>query len=381
MRSKSGIQSERLMLAMNKLMQNLQPYNVMNKLMCFFLIYLLAAATFSGFFMKWGFRDGDGDRLSFQSILQGTAARPFVYRRLLPDVAVSFKNVLPQEAKNKFAARITGKNSIISRFYPRAIIKKDFAAEYYIVYILCRASWFFALLMLARLVFKETSSEGASYLATGAFALFFPLLETVGGYYYDMPEVLFFALAVYFAQRGWWQALLLLAPVAELNKEAFFWFIPTLYPFMRQKLSAPKTILALGASILLAGLAYLYVRSLYSQNVGGTVELWFMRRILDEFNVSSYFRTEYNYGVQTGAGMFLPHVIFVVYLVGKAWNRLSVAWQQHALIAAAINLPLYVLFCCLGELRNLSMLYLSFVIIIGVYLNAEFIRKRPVPPT
>ena len=43
--------------------------------------------------------------------------------------------------------------------------------------------------------------------------------------------------------------------------------------------------------------------------------------------------------------------------------------QRHAQIAAAINLPLYVLFCAPGELRNLSMLYVVLLVVLATNLE------------
>ena len=52
------------------------------------------------------------------------------------------------------------------------------------------------------------------------------------------------------------------------------------------------------------------------------------------------------------------------------WRRLPRIVQRHAQIAAAINLPLYFLFCSEGELRNLSFLYVVLLLLLAVNLNA-----------
>ena len=44
--------------------------------------------------------------------------------------------------------------------------------------------------------------------------------------------------------------------------------------------------------------------------------------------------------------------------------------QNHARIAFAINIPLYLLFCDVGELRDLSFLYVTLLLLIAQNLRA-----------
>jgi hypothetical protein len=48
--------------------------------------YLVAAASFNGFYDKWGFRDGL-PRFALVDLIDGTAHRPFVYRQLVRAIA------------------------------------------------------------------------------------------------------------------------------------------------------------------------------------------------------------------------------------------------------------------------------------------------------
>jgi hypothetical protein len=53
----------------------------------------------------------------------------------------------------------------------------------------------------------------------------------------------------------------------------------------------------------------------------------------------------------------------------RGWRYLPATVQRHALVAAVINIPLYLLFCWPGEIRNLSLLYIVFLLLLAVNLN------------
>ena len=81
------------------------------------------------------------------------------------------------------------------------------------------------------------------------------------------------------------------------------------------------------------------------------------------------FKFATTYGIRLGDGLFIPHILMLVWLIKNTWNRLPEIWRKHALIACAINIPLWILFCSPGELRNLSMLYPTFVVMLSIYID------------
>lgn len=62
-------------------------------------------------------------------------------------------------------------------------------------------------------------------------------------------------------------------------------------------------------------------------------------------------------------------VLFACWTVAAAWRHLPTAFRTHLLVAALINFPLYLAFCWPGEMRNLSMLVPSLVIVIATHTN------------
>ena len=60
----------------------------------------------------------------------------------------------------------------------------------------------------------------------------------------------------------------------------------------------------------------------------------------------------------------------LVWTVWRGWKLLPKPFQRHGQIAAAINLPLFFLFCQPGEMRDLSMLYIVFLLLLAMNITA-----------
>jgi hypothetical protein len=79
--------------------------------------------------------------------------------------------------------------------------------------------------------------------------------------------------------------------------------------------------------------------------------------------------TQETYGVRLINTFSVLPIALLVWTVWRAWKKLPLAVKRHAQIAAAINIPLYFLFCAPGELRDLSMLYVALLLVVAVNLN------------
>jgi hypothetical protein len=83
------------------------------------------------------------------------------------------------------------------------------------------------------------------------------------------------------------------------------------------------------------------------------------------------------YGFPMISGYTLLPLALLVWTVWRAWRHLPRAIQRHAQIAAAINVPLFLLFTPPGELRDLSMLYVTFLLVLAVNLNEWIGGPKP----
>lgn len=337
----------------------------MNKVLLIFIFYVVAAASFNGFFVKWAFRDF-GERYSFEEMYTGTAYRPFVHRQLMVTVAKEIKNSMSAETQEKFIQKCADRMEI-NWHYANSKIEESYCIEYHIIYLMTFTFLFLSMFIIREIGIEVTGNSAAGIIAACIFAIIFPILETWGGYFYDFGEIFFLSLATLFAIKGKWAALILIAPIAEYNKESFLFFIATLFPLSAVKLGNKKTFFATAAAIFLSGIVYLYVKYLYVGNAGGSTEIWLYSRLDEIFG--GYMNTEITYGLFFGQGMFLPHVLFIAWLIKCTWKKLSAEWKNHIKIAATINIPLYVIFCYPNEIRNLSLLYIGFIAMLSIYIK------------
>ena len=337
------------------------------KFMVFFLILAITAASFCGFFIKWSFRE-DSSTFGFTAMIEETAGRPFVHRQLLPQTVKLVAAAIPEQAKEKLENKLTKGRYIESR-YAQAQIPPQYLIEYYLLFTFCFFGLFASLWVLRSLLSEITQDKVAGTLGAMLFALIFPFFEVLGGYYYDIFEILFMFMAARFALHGNWLGLLVLTPIAEANKESFLFFLITLYPLAQMNFSTKKAISVTTGTVMLAGVTYLYIRSLYAGNPGDMADWRIYDHLKSALDFSSYFHTTSIYAFPLGQGLFLPHVICVIWIVKKAWRYLTEAWRNHGKIALVINGILYFMFVLPNEIRDLSLLYVSFMIVTAFFIR------------
>ena len=389
----------------------------MDKLLLIFLLFVISAAAFEGFFVKWSFRDSDltPERFSFEAMYEGTAHRPFVHRQLLISVSKGVAEILPPETKESLLNKIQADNFLADKF-KEVDLQEKFLLEYYLVYFLSFLALFASIFVWRRICIDLTGDSLAGTVAPLAFTIIFPYLETFGGYFYDFSELLFFSLATYFSLRGNYLALILITPAAEYNKESFLFFLLTIYPLLRRTQTTRTSIRVLGVSILLALSTYLSISSRFVGNAGGTVEVhlvtnlivglifaYFLgvfvlcsKKIFPLNAKASYFAlamlilvpfmlrgAEYpfvfsvfdtfghTYSVIGGERAFLLHVALIFWIVSSAWKFLDRSLKNYSLLALAVNTPLIIFFGLVFELRNWSLLYPAFIILIAFYCKEK----------
>ena len=346
------------------------------KFMVFFLILAISAAGYCGFFVKWAFRDG-ASSMGFTAMIEETAKRPFIHRQLMPQTVKRVVAAMPDQTKEKLEAKLIKAHAIEKRF-ARADIPPQYIIEYNLLYFLCFLGFFAAIWVLRSLLCEIVGDKVVGTLGAMLFALIFPFFEVLGGYYYDIFEVLFMFMGARFALHGNWAGLVILTPIAEANKESFLFFLLTLYPLARMHYPAKKAApLTLGTAFL-AGLTYLYIRHLYTGNPGDMADWRIKDHMKSIFHIAGYFQTNSIYGLPLGQGMFLPHMICVYWIVKKAWHHLTEAWKNHAKLALVINGILYFMFVLPNEIRDLSLLYVSFMILTAFFIR-DVIQKNYQP--
>lgn len=345
---------------------------IIKKFMLLFLVLTVSAAGFNGFFIKWTLRDGDPN-FGLEAYMEGTAKRPFAHRVLIPNLAKTVASAIPADAKEKLAKRLIERREIEKK-YAQAEIPPKYVIEYYLTVIFAFLSLFALIWVLRSILCEVTGDKVAGTLAALLFGLIIPYIEVLGGYFYDFPEFLAFFLAVRLALSGRLIALLILTPIAELNKETFFFFLPTLFPFVRQRFDLKKSAAYILGAMFIAGVTYLFVLSRFAENTGAMADWRIIDHAQDFFRINSYFITDSIYGIALPSRMFITHIIYVVWIGRTAWKFLSDEWKLHVKIALVINGALYFMFVLPGELRDLGLLFMSLMILTAYFIR-DVIRK------
>lgn len=329
------------------------------------IFWMAAAASFSGFIAKWGLLD-KGELNNIERILDGTAVRPYVYRQLVPYIA----NFADKNLSDSFKTAVIGKHDI-DKIYVKTsrFAKPELRFRYLVVYYSTFLALFLSLFVLRAIVLEGGASQSIAIVAPIALALALPYFETNGGYFYDDVEILFFSLSFLFALRGNVFLLFVTIVPATLNKETFFFFLPTLYPLLRVYQTRTMSVLILGTAVVISGAVNVVVKYVYAGNEGlpAIFQLWDnLRSYLLPW---VYHTTEITYGLIGPARMSFITVGVVAVLIWHGWSKCNSIVRQHLVLAAVINVPLFMTFASNGELRNLSLLFVGMTIIISKALE------------
>jgi hypothetical protein len=120
---------------------------------------------------------------------------------------------------------------------------------------------------------------------------------------------------------------------------------------------------------LISAAVYFALRSRFQHNPGGTVVTHLIDQVHFFFHPTNSSLFEKTYGV-VAIRTFNPLVVaLIAWTAWREWRFLPKAIQRHARIAAIINIPLYFLFCAPGELRDLSMLYITLLLLMAANLS------------
>lgn len=202
---------------------------------CLGLFFVAAAASFNGYFDKWHFREAGTteymENNGLADVANGTAERPVVYRQLLPISANWLDRQVSAQTRSRLLAKSYGPTFLahyLSRTEAPLAHDPVFFIRYLIIYFLVFIFAWFSVCALYLIGCAAGYPPYASAFGSVVFILLMPYFLTVGGYYYDYPELFFMGLAVWASlrARAWW--IIPIAALASLNKETFFAFVPTL---------------------------------------------------------------------------------------------------------------------------------------------------------
>ena len=329
------------------------------------LAYLIAAAvTFNGFYAKWGFRDNT-PWLSAIGMLDGTASRPFVYRQLLPMLANGIDEALPPALKQQAYNYI-----MRNQHWVPETLRADTPASLrgHILYYLTFDAILIGLFLMRAICLDLGMGTVSATISPVILAGLVPIFQSVGGYFYDFSELCLMAAAVLAALRGTWLLLLVLAAIGTWNKESFFFFLVTLYPLLPARFPRLSAAGLIAGCLGISGVVYLLLRLRYANNPGQDAIFQLWDNLAFYLNPANLIASEMSYSILGARAYSLVSLLLIGTVAWVGWRRLPVSIRRHIALAAAINLPQFVLFCAPGEMRNLSLVYIGFLVLIAAGL-------------
>jgi hypothetical protein len=343
---------------------------VTRRTMLFCVYLLVAAAAFCNMYAKHGFGDSTTGR-SIAGALDGTAAKPYVYRQLLPALANLSDALLPARAKARFIEHLEKDapvhNPLLATF-ARASSTNDLthALRYYVVYYLAFSSLLGAMLLLRIICLDLTGDEAAATLTPLVLALVFP-----AGNYQDYPALLFMTLAVWISCRASPFWLIPLAAVATFNQEAFPFFVVTLYPFLRLRASRRGAGAYVGIGLVAGVLVDALVKFHYAANAGTPMQLNLPASLPIYSDSGRYFSFDWAVGVALPGAI---GVLLLALLLRTGWRGAPACTRNHALLAAAFSMPLLLVFGVGDETSAFSMLDVSATLLLCVTASGYLSR-------
>ncbi|CAI3931119.1 hypothetical protein [Commensalibacter papalotli (ex Botero et al. 2024)] len=347
--------------------------SISNIIYLFIIFWVIASASFSGSISKWGLGEND-DRFTPDAIFNNTAHKPFIYRQLVPQIAVHIENVIPATLQQVILKRFNPADYYVASQKMNQTLHK-FA--YLLMYIVSFFCIFFSLYILRLTLINLGCNNIIAIFAPTIMALFFPYFQTNGGHYYDYPEILFMAAAFLCTIKEKYSLLVVITILATLNKETYFFFIIVLFPIMKHKLTMKKALFGISGLVILSGIFNVILKYMYLSSPGGVFEF----HLYDNWDLLTHFtiyrQHDLTYGIPNlsrGSELVLSMIFFVMLFI-STWQTIPNFIKNHIRLALIINIPLYFLFCYAGEVRDLSLLYVGIVIMVA-YLLEQYIPQQ-----
>jgi hypothetical protein len=369
------------------LIREVRTPHLYRRVCCFVLFFAAASASLNGFYEKWHFREYNP--LPVETSPSGREFPPYrdsddprwygcetyVYRQLVPTLANWMDKITPNSIKTGlYTLRGDYDHTLPVVLFDSPIARSSrYFFRYLVVYV---ATFLFSLMAVYAMYLVCTAIKihpAAAVLAPLAVILLFPYIQTIGGYFYDFPELAFLALAVWIALRFDWWWIIPVAALGTWNKESFLLAIPTLYPIIRQRSSRLSSLLGTGILSLVCLAIYYPLRLQFADNPGGATENHLAQQ--RDFFLHPGHLLYHHSLLEKTYGLLLPPVFTVLPLalllwtVWRSWPHMPLPIRRHCGIAAAISIPLYILFCWPGELRDFSLLFIFFLLALAYNLS------------
>jgi hypothetical protein len=309
------------------------------------------------FVTRWGIRTSSvRDGLWF--LMDGQAWRPFVFRRLAPELV----SHVTKFAETRFPGavdRYLSASTLARLFLPEQLSPHEQLAlhvAYLLVWLGLLATVFSGTLLLRTL--RQVSWFEALITSSLSICLL-PMTLSNGGYIYD-PLELFLWTTLLWCLVG--RVFILAIPVFLLmlaNKESGLALVPALLPLLNRQLGRKQAIVWTVLAGIVAAAWLLVIRRAYAHNPGMDQEWSLWSNLIFWATPSSYarFAAMYSPALPGPRGANVAILLLLAIPIRVGWSQLRDDFKHSALLAGVILVPLFVVSGMIDETRALGPLF------------------------
>ena len=324
------------------------------------LLYTIVAALVLGTFAtRWGFR-GDSPHWGLEKMLAYEARQPFAYRVLSPTLINAGISIVPRSYVERHREWFLEETPVLRYRHRNESWDLDKSVAWHVAYLYLFLSLMIAL-YAARAVTRE-AGPGPPLLSDTAPAigvLFLPMSFLFGGYLYDFAELAFLFVCLLTMLRSQWALYYLAFVLALLNKESNILIVVYFAAICWDRVDRRQLVAHLGAQLLIGAIILIALRIVFSDNGGGPAEFWMSLNALFWLQPETYLRFDRPYAalIPTPRSANLISLFLVSSIVVIGWRACPPTLRRLALFSAAVNIPLFLIWGFLDEIRNLSLTF------------------------
>ncbi len=307
-------------------------------------------------------------RANVEKMIEGTAHRPFVYRRLVPELAKGIDNITPNRMKNKLIEKLRILDNYIGEGFSELFIGKNSQYAYQNATIVVMGA---ILITFSGLLWCRMLREIFGYpsyicwlIPPFGIVSLYPIMILHGPYVYDPMTLFSFTMATYglcTRRRGVYYFSFL---VALLNKETSL-LLPILFLFSFINFYKSKWIILESAVQILVWFAWrTYLITIYAQNPGSNMEFHLLGYNLEFFAHFQIFKHLRFWGILMAA------VVFTAY----EWRQKPLCFRRLLIVSLLFLLPFHITFAWIDEFRGLLEIY-TLIFLLSTYTLLDAIKN------
>jgi hypothetical protein len=314
------------------------------------------------FVAKWGFR-GDSPHDGLAAMIEGKASRPFVYRRLTPDVVGLVSDFVAPRVPQSISQYLV-ERSPLGRYRATwgsgEVWTPSTALTFHVAFVVFWFALFGALVSGSALICVVRACPWFDGLITATVAMcLVPLMFVNGGYLYDSTELWLWSTLLLVAMRGPLPLLPIVFGLMIANKESALLGVPALFPLVARRTTLRTAGLwCLGLAVIGVGWI-VFVRHRYADQNGDNMA-WLLVTNLDFWtHVSSYFKfgTPYTPILPAPRGGNLLLILLAFLPLRFGWPSVRRDVRLATAIILSILVPLFLTSGATDEVRAFGLAY------------------------